>query len=65
MNIETETLENCRSFNDEYYNSDRILQQWGFDHNHCFNCGKLNSELCGLLMQCGICKKVRARDKYT
>jgi hypothetical protein len=41
----------------EYYDSDRILSKWGFADNHCHNCGIVNSDLNGLLMQCN---KVRA-----
>jgi MYND finger len=41
----------------EYYNTDKILSKWGFTDNHCHHCGILNSDLNGLLMQCGKCKK--------
>jgi hypothetical protein len=41
----------------EYYNNERILSEWGFADNKCYNCGILNSDLNGLLMQCGKCKK--------
>jgi hypothetical protein len=41
----------------EYYDSDRILSKWGFTDNQCHKCGVLNSDLNGLLMQCGKCKK--------
>ncbi len=52
----------------EFYNTDRILSKWGFTGNQCFNCGVLNSDLNGLLMQCGKCKKayycgMKVRDK--
>ena len=33
------------------------LAKWGFEKNYCFKCNKHNSELDGLLMQCGKCKK--------
>lgn len=36
-------------------NDDSVLSKWGFDKNYCFHCGKTNSELDGLLMQCGKC----------
>jgi hypothetical protein len=41
----------------EYFDSDRILGKWGFTDNQCHHCGILNSDLNGLLMQCGKCKK--------
>jgi hypothetical protein len=36
---------------------EEILAKWGFDKDYCFRCKKHNSELSGLLMQCGKCKK--------
>lgn len=33
------------------------LDSWGFQESHCHKCGIHNSELAGLLMQCGKCKK--------
>jgi hypothetical protein len=46
-----ETAKDCISSNPDYYNSDRILQKWGFAENHCFKCGVRNSELSGLLVR--------------
>lgn len=34
-----------------------LMQQWGFDDVRCHNCGVLNSQCNGLLMQCAKCKK--------
>ena len=42
-----------------YFNKDSILRKWGFDDNLCHFCGIKNSDLSGLLMQCGKCKKGR------
>lgn len=38
-------------------NDDSVLSKWLFDKNYCFHCGKKNSELDGLLMQCGKCRQ--------
>jgi hypothetical protein len=40
-----------------YFDQDTILSKWGFDDNVCYYCGILNSDINGLLMQCGKCKK--------
>jgi MYND finger len=40
------------------YDDPEYLKGWGFDSNVCNLCGKKNSEVSGLLMQCGRCKKV-------
>lgn len=40
-----------------YFDQDSILQKWGFADNICHCCGIKNSDLNGLLMQCGKCKK--------
>lgn len=40
-----------------YFDQDEILSKWGFADNFCYYCGKKNSDLSGLLMQCGKCKK--------
>lgn len=40
-----------------YFDQDDILEKWGFADNICHHCGKRNSDLNGLLMQCGKCKK--------
>lgn len=37
---------------------DNDIRDWGFTESHCFHCGKSNSEIDGLLMQCGRCRKV-------
>jgi len=34
------------------------LEKWGFNESKCHYCGIHNSDLDGLLMQCGKCKKV-------
>lgn len=38
-------------------NDDSVLSKWLFEKNYCFHCGKKNSELDGLLMQCGKCRQ--------
>lgn len=40
-----------------YFNQGNVLNDWGFDDSKCHYCGISNSELNGLLMQCGKCKK--------
>ena len=37
--------------------SSELLRKWGFTESHCAKCNVSNSELGGLLMQCGTCKK--------
>jgi len=34
------------------------LKGYGFGASNCMKCGVSNSEIDGLLMQCGMCKKV-------
>lgn len=58
MNLDsadTMTVDVCSK--SEYYDNDKILSKWGFNDDHCYNCGKHNSDLDGLLMQCGKCKQ--------
>ena len=46
-----------------YFDHDNILSKWGFADNICHYCGVKNSDLNGLLMQCGKCKKGKKNSK--
>lgn len=43
---------------EDLYDSPEMLGSYGFSSNHCAKCGAFNSEIGGMLMQCGRCKKV-------
>ena len=38
-------------------NDDQLLKAYGFDESICHRCGLKNSEISGLLLQCGKCKR--------
>jgi hypothetical protein len=56
--VRTEDEEEYRDMSEnDMMDCANLMQQWGFDDVRCHNCGVLNSQCNGLLMQCAKCKK--------